>query len=74
MNPKEFRVSMKIERLNTDLASDKQLVNEVELARFGSVEEAMVYSYRLSCCSPVITGERELLAQLVDPKEFTPGD
>lgn len=71
---KEFRVSLRIERLSSDSAGKNQLLSDIEVARFNTAEEAAMYRYRLTCCSPVVTGEKDLLTELMDSKQFTAGD
>ena len=54
---------------------EAKLVEQIELAAFETIEEALTYRYQLSQkCSPGITGEAEVIGRMTTPDTYTAGD
>jgi hypothetical protein len=75
MSGRVYRVWLLIEEEDESSSYEGRLVEQVELASFLSVKEALTYRYELSQkYSPKVTGESEVLNQMASPDSFTAGD
>lgn len=75
MMKKHYRVWLTVEEVEGSGMHDPRLVEQIELAAFETIEEALTYRYELSQkCSPRITGEAEVIGQMTSPETYTAGD
>jgi hypothetical protein len=75
MKEKLYRAWLRIEEIDESEGYESKLVEQVELATFHTIEEALTYRYELSQkYSPKATGESEVLDQVTSPETFTAGD
>jgi hypothetical protein len=74
MGGKIYRAWLRIEEVNHSETFESKLVEQVELATFQTIEEALRYRHELSQkYSPRATGEAEPLDQLTSPGTFKTG-
>ena len=75
MKDKLYRAWLRIEEIDEAEGYDAKLVEQIELATFHTIEEALTYRYELSQkYSPKATGESEVLGEMTSPDSFTAGD
>jgi hypothetical protein len=75
MTKKYYRIWLTVEEVEGCGAFDATLVEQIELAAFETIEEALTYRYQLSQkCSPRITGETEVIGQMTTPETYSAGD
>lgn len=75
MQRRYYRVWLGVEEVDREVQADNRLVEQIELAAFHTLEEALTYRYQLSQkYSPRVTGEVEVIRQLTSPETFSAGD
>ena len=75
MKDKLYRAWLRIEEIEESEGYESKLVEQIELATFHTLEEALTYRYELSQkYSPKATGESEVLNQMTSPETFSAGD
>ncbi|MFZ0427286.1 MAG: hypothetical protein WAO20_04145 [Acidobacteriota bacterium] len=75
MNKRYYRVWLAVEEVDRPGGLDPKMVEQIELASFHTLEEALTYRYELSQkYSPKVTGETEVIRQMTAPETLTAGD
>ena len=75
MKKRYYRVWLAVEEGEGPGGLDPKLVEQIELAAFHTLEEALTYRYELSQkYSPKVTGESEVIHQMTSPETLTAGD
>ena len=75
MKDKLYRAWLRIEEIDESEGYESKLVEQIELATFQTVEEALTYRYELSQnYSPKTSGESEGLNQMTSSEIFTARD
>ncbi|UCF37099.1 MAG: hypothetical protein JSU96_20295 [Acidobacteriota bacterium] len=75
MLKKYYRVWLRVEEVDESGGADAKTIEQVELAAFHTLEEALTYRYELSQkYSPRVTGESEVIGQMTTPETFAAGD
>ncbi|GAB4112523.1 MAG: hypothetical protein Kow001_14260 [Acidobacteriota bacterium] len=75
MQTRYYRVWLTVEEVDREGGADPRLVEQIELACFHTLEEALTYRYRISQkCSPRMTGEVEVIRQMTAPESYSAGD
>lgn len=75
MKKRYYRVWLAVEEVDGPGDFEPKLVEQVELAAFQTLEEALTYRYELSQkYSPKVTGESEVIGQMTSPETLTAGD
>lgn len=75
MQRRYFRVWLTVEEVDRTGETENKLVEQIELAAFHTLEEALTYRYQLSQkYSPRVTGEVDVIRQLTSPETFSAGD
>ena len=75
MLTKYYRVWLTVEEVDETVSPDGKLLEQVELAAFKTLEEALTYRYEMSQkYSPKVTGESEVIGQMTTPDTFSAGD
>jgi hypothetical protein len=75
MRDKHYRVWLGIEEIDREKGSSGELVEQVEIAVFPTIEEALTYRYEISQkYSPKVTGESEAISQMTLPETYSAGD
>lgn len=73
MDQKYYRVWLTVEEVEE--GGENKLVEQVELAAFHTIEQALTYRYELSQkYSPRATGEAEVIGQMTSPETYSAGD
>jgi hypothetical protein len=74
MRGKLYRAWLRIEEVSHNEVCESKLVEQIELATFKTIEEALKYRHELSQrISPRIAGEAKPLDQPNSPKTFKTG-
>jgi hypothetical protein len=72
---KSYRVWIRIEEVDEGEGAEAKLVEQVEIAAFETIEEALTYRYELAQKhSPEATGESDVIGQMTSPDTLTAGD
>lgn len=75
MRDKHYRVWLGIEEIDKEKGHSGDLVEQVEIAVFPTIEEALTYRYEISQkYSPKVTGESEVINQMTQPDAYSAGD
>lgn len=75
MKKRYYRVWLKIEEVEESEHYEGKLVEQVEIAAFQTLEQALTYRYELSQkYSPTVTGELDVINQMTSPDTYTAGD
>ncbi len=75
MTKRFYRVWLTVEQVDEESNQDTKVMEQVELAAFHSLEEALTYRYELSQkYSPRVTGEDDVIGQMTTPETLTAGD
>ena len=75
MRTKYYRVWLSVEEVDETEGGQRRLVEQMELAAFHTLEEALTYRYELSQkYSPKVTGETEVINEMTSPESFSAGD
>lgn len=75
MQNRYYRVWLTVEEVDNSGPQEVKLVEQIELAAFHDLEQALTYRYELSQkYSPRVTNEVEVIRQMTSPDAFTAGD
>lgn len=75
MSKRFYRVWLTVEEVDEKSGLDTRIMEQVELAAFHSLEEALTYRYELSQkYSPRVTGEADVIGQMTTPDTLSAGD